>query len=562
MPVPTSLDSLKAAIADGKALLICGAGVSTAVAGEAAKGWKGLIESAIDEAPKKPGEDWSAHCKESLSRNDPDVWLSAADIAQGKFGGYVDPRYRAWLKKSVGRLKATEPALLDAIKALNCRLATTNYDGLLRAKMGVEAKTWRNPEAVAEILTGESSDVWHIHGYWDDPESVVFSNADYGRVRLSDRAQFLQRHAAFADTLIFIGCSADGLADKNIGKLLKWFGDFWGGLGKEHFALVHENDMSAPGWPPAVARVRYGSEHEDLPDFLRSLAPASDSLESIESIIGKPPTVGRLNEIGRVVSAALDWRPCIVTGAPGMGKSEIAVAAAYDPQIKARFGKRRVFVSLDNRRDPLDLLSLLASELGLTTEPTPNSTLAAIRYACGLAPAFAILDNAEGIIEANEGEARRLLGLLRDTPGLSFVVTSRESLPGVIGWEKLDDLSPLTFDDARSLFCGIATLILFDDPDLRPLLEALDGHALSLIIVAGRVDGEPRLKPMLERWRREKAGLLRQPGFPEDRLNSVRASLRLSLTSRYMTTMAYAARRFGLPAGWSTDWRPASLSRS
>ena len=115
----------------------------------------------------------------------------------GKIWPNVDPRYRAWLKKSVGRLKATEPALLDAIKALNCRLATTNYDGLLRAKMGVEAKTWRNPEAVAEILTGESSDVWHIHGYWDDPESVVFSNADYGRVRLSDRAQFLQRHAAW-----------------------------------------------------------------------------------------------------------------------------------------------------------------------------------------------------------------------------------------------------------------------------------------------------------------------------------------------------------------------------
>ena len=126
MPVPTPLDALKAAIAGGEALLVCGAGVSRAVAGDAAKGWKGLIESAIDEAPKEPGEDWSADCKESLSRNDPDVWLSAADIAQGKFGRYGDPRYRAWLKKSVGRLKATEPALLDAIKALNCRLATTN----------------------------------------------------------------------------------------------------------------------------------------------------------------------------------------------------------------------------------------------------------------------------------------------------------------------------------------------------------------------------------------------------------------------------------------------------
>ncbi len=60
MPDPTPLDELKAAIAGGKALLVCGAGVSRAVAGKAANGWKGLIESAINAAPKEPGEDWSA----------------------------------------------------------------------------------------------------------------------------------------------------------------------------------------------------------------------------------------------------------------------------------------------------------------------------------------------------------------------------------------------------------------------------------------------------------------------------------------------------------------------
>jgi hypothetical protein len=59
VPVPIPLDALKAAIAGGEALLVCGAGVSRAVAGDAAKGWKGLIESAIDEAPKEPGEDWA-----------------------------------------------------------------------------------------------------------------------------------------------------------------------------------------------------------------------------------------------------------------------------------------------------------------------------------------------------------------------------------------------------------------------------------------------------------------------------------------------------------------------
>ena len=400
--------------------------------------------------------------------------------------------------------------------------------------------------------------IWYIHGYWDEPESVVFSNADYVRVGKSELAQFLQRSAAFTDTLIFIGCSADGLADKNVGKLLDWFGESWAGLGENHFALVTDGKMSVPGWPSAVIRVPYGPTDDDLPAFLRSLAAAtrqsSDSVSSIESIIGKPPTVGRRNEIARVVSAALGRRPCIITGAPGMGKSEIAVAAAYDPQIIPRFGKRRVFVSLEHRSDSLDLFILLASELGLTTEPTHNSTLDAIRRACGLAPAFAILDNAEGLIEANEAETSGLLGLMRDTPGLSFVVTSRVSLPGLAGWEKIDDLSPLSLDDARSLFCDIATSIQPDDPDLRPLLKELDGHPLSLTIVAGRVDGEPRLKPMLKRWKDERVPLLRQPGCVEDRRTSVRASLHLSLTSRHMEPMA---NRLLAVLGFLTDGLPA-----
>jgi hypothetical protein len=71
--------------------------------------------------------------------------------------------------------------------------------------------------------------------------------------------------------------------------------------------------------------VPYGPTHDALPGFLlRSLAPAapptSDNANSIESIIPNTPTVGRLNEIARVVSAALDGRPCIITGAPGKNR--------------------------------------------------------------------------------------------------------------------------------------------------------------------------------------------------------------------------------------------------
>jgi hypothetical protein len=80
LPLKPAIDELKAAIANRKALLVCGPGVSTAVAGSGAFGWKGLIEDAIDEAPKEPGEDWSARCKQNLASADPDHWLATPRV--------------------------------------------------------------------------------------------------------------------------------------------------------------------------------------------------------------------------------------------------------------------------------------------------------------------------------------------------------------------------------------------------------------------------------------------------------------------------------------------------
>jgi len=523
-------------------LLVCGAGVSTAVTDGAAFGWKRLIESAIDAASGNPPQDWAAGCKASLATDKTALWLSVADFVQSEMGGWEGPSYRAWLKDSVGKLEAKYPDLLDAIKDLPCRVATTNYDELLRKRLGWMARTWLNPESVAEALTGERKEVvWHIHGVWDEPESVIFSSSDYTRVRNSPQAQFLQQSAAFNDTIIFIGCSNDGLADQNIGKLLDWFSKEWGGLGKKHFALVREPDANTPGWPAAVTRISYGAEFRDLPDFIRSLAPprVQPSLaNSIAEHIPETPTFGRDDEIDRIVGAASSRKPCVVTGLLGIGKTKVAVAAAYRPEMVTKFGARRVFVNLEGSSDPLDILILLARELGLKPEPNQNSTLAAIRYDCQEAPAFAILDNAERLAEENQGEAVRVLGLIANIPNLSILVTSRVPFVGLAGWEKIDDLPPLLPDKARSLFCSIATSIKPDDPELQPLLDAMEGHALSLTILASRVDADLRLKPMLERWQREKGELLTLNPEAETRMTSTRASVRLSLTSQHMTSMA------------------------
>ena len=378
---------------------------------------------------------------------------------------------------------------------------------------------------------------------WDEPESVIFSKSDYARVSSSPQAQFLQQSAAFNDTIIFIGCSNDGLADQNIGKLLDWFGDMWGGLGKRHFALVREADLVAQGWPEAVTRIGYGAKFDDLPNFIRGLAPpgAQPSLANrIAEHIPETPTFGRDDEIDRIVGAASSRKPCIVTGLLGIGKTKVAIAAAYRSEVVAQFGARRIFVNLEGRSDPLDILILLAAELGLKPEPNQNSTLAAIRYSCQEAAAFAILDNAEKLAEKEtQPEAARILGLIANIPNLSIVVTSRASFAGLAGWEKIDHLPPLPPDGARSLFCSIATSVSLDDPDLQPLLEAMEGHPLSLTILANRVDSDLSLKPMLEQWEREKGELLTlKRQMAEDRTTSTRASLRLSLTSKHMTGMA------------------------
>jgi len=471
---------------------------------------------------------------------------------------------RAWLKDGVGKLETKNPDLLDAIKDLQCRVATTNYDELLRNHLGATAVTWLDANSVAEVLSEERKRlIWHIHGVWYEPKSVIFSASDYARVGASAPAQFLQQHVAFADTIIFIGCSNDGLADQNIGKLLDWFSGMWGGLGRKHFALVRDSDLAAPGWPRAVTRISYGAKFEDLPNFIRSLAPPrvqASAANSIAEHIPETPTFGRDDEIKRVVGAAgtaSSSKPCIITGGPGAGKTKVATAAAYNPEMVKRFGARRIFVNLEGRSDPLDILILLAGELGLKPEPNQNSTLAAIRYSCQEAAAFAILDNAEKLADKEtQPEAARILGLISNIPNLSIVVTSRVPFAGLAGWEKIDDLPPLPPDEARSLFCSIATSIKLDDPDLQPLLDAMEGHALSLAILASRVDSDLRLKPMLDRWQREKGELLTQnPDMAETRTTSTRASVRLSLTSQHMTSMA---RRLLTVLGFLPGGLPAS----
>ena len=132
--------------------------------------------------------------------------------------------------------------------------------------------------------------------------------------------------------------------------------------------------------------------------------------------------------------------------------------------------------------------------------------------------------------------------------GLSIVITIRGVPPAVFGAVPIDDLRKLDSHAARQAFLAISGEALAADPDLPGLLEALDGHALSLRLVAAQATGVPSLVGLRESWDEAHAEILRRPGQAESRLTSVRASLLLSLKSARMNSTPLARRLLSLLA--------------
>ena len=122
-----------------------------------------------------------------------------------------------------------------------------------------------------EALRGERPAVWHIHGDFDRPDSIVFSQSDYARIASSELPQFVQKLAGLDFTLVFVGCSGSGLWDDNVGRLLDWMHRGLSGLGDKHFVLVADDNKDA--WPAGVMPVPFGA-HAALPAYLANSRPS------------------------------------------------------------------------------------------------------------------------------------------------------------------------------------------------------------------------------------------------------------------------------------------------
>ncbi|XVU29138.1 helix-turn-helix domain-containing protein [Actinoplanes sp. CA-054009] len=193
----------------------------------------------------------------------------------------------------------------------------------------------------------------------------------------------------------------------------------------------------------------------------------------------KPPPdfVGRADELARIAAWTTAGAVVVITGAPGFGKTALAVAGAG--------GETTIFVDLRGLDDvplaPIDVLTALIRAVDPVARAAPHDVdEAASRWQALIRDrrAVVILDNAIG-------EAQVRPALPAEGPS-AVLVTSRRTLGGLEGVRRLH-LDPLPTSDAVALLTAIA-----GDREGLPAIAALCVNVpLALRIAATRLASMP-----------------------------------------------------------------------
>jgi serine/threonine protein kinase/tetratricopeptide (TPR) repeat protein len=278
----------------------------------------------------------------------------------------------------------------------------------------------------------------------------------------------------------------------------------------------------------------------DFQSTVHEISPPLPSSGLTTRLPARPRCYGRESEIRDLVAALRDDDPRAipVLGPAGAGKTTLTLAALHDRQVTERFGKRRWLVRCDGVTSRDSLLGVIARSVCPDAAPPLEPR---VFLELESAPAALVLDNFETPWERDTAAVEELLTQLAAVPGLALVVTLRgEERPFGPTWGATIAARPLDSEAARDTFLSLAGERFQDDPDLDPLLSALDGLPLAVVLLASQAEAEPDLSLLRQRWGQQRTELLQRAGGQE-RQQSLEVSLRLSLDSPRMTV---ESRRF------------------
>jgi SIR2-like domain len=218
---PTSLDQLAEAIAERRAILFVGAGVSMSVG---LPSWEALIKQMVAELGLE-GE--LAVPRERFQ--------TLAEYYQLKHGS-IGP-LRSWMDRnwSASREKVEQSELHRLIVELDFPIIyTTNYDRNLEVAFEIYGRNYMkvaNARNVAQAKR-EVTQIIKYHGDFDEDSSLVLTETDYlDRLSFDSPLDVRFRSDALGSTILFIGYS---LSDMNIRLLLHRLWQTWHRSGYEN----------------------------------------------------------------------------------------------------------------------------------------------------------------------------------------------------------------------------------------------------------------------------------------------------------------------------------------
>jgi len=195
-----------------------------------------------------------------------------------------------------------------------------------------------------------------------------------------------------------------------------------------------------------------------------------------------PDFTGRDEPLGEVLDLIARHRAPVIVGAPGTGKSILAVRAAH--QVREMFPDGQLYVDLagtsDAPRDPATLLAELLRALGVTDAVMPDSP----HERAGLYRAQ-LVGRRMLVLLDDAADARQVRPLLPPSGECVVVVTSRSWLADLEGAKHVE-LDVLSTTDARTLLARIVGDERIDrEPETSDAIVRLCGHLPLAIRIAG-----------------------------------------------------------------------------
>jgi len=192
---------------------------------------------------------------------------------------------------------------------------------------------------------------------------------------------------------------------------------------------------------------------------------------------------GRDELVNSIVLRLLQEATCRIPllGTGGIGKTSVAAAVLNNPEVKAKYGQRRFFLSCEGVPSEEGVIHALAALFGM--KPDSNARAAVLDFLAAGGYTLLVLDNLEMAVQSADGSAvEQLLGKIAEVAGLSLIITMRGNFPpGDVEWEDTATLPTLSLDAARQIWARLARKT---DDKLDDLLSRLDGLPLAIQLMA------------------------------------------------------------------------------